>query len=71
MLCCFEDGFGGPWDVAAGQVIIEEAGGECRLVSGAPFQLMAGKGNVICGAGRVVEDIARVLAEVPAQPASG
>lgn len=25
----FEDGFGGPWDVAAGAVIIEEAGGVC------------------------------------------
>merc|ERR1712087_578987 len=26
----FEDGFGGPWDVAAGAVIVEEAGGVCR-----------------------------------------
>ena len=60
----FEEGFGGPWDVAAGRVIIEEAGGVCRMISGANFELLSGKGNIICGGRAVVEDLARVLAEV-------
>ena len=60
----FEDGFGGPWDVAAGHVLIEEAGGICAHHLGGPFQLMAGKGQVLCGNKAVVEDIARVLKSV-------
>lgn len=60
----FEDGFGGPWDVAAGYVAVMEAGGVCSAVSGAPFELLAGKGNVICGNAAVVADVARVLATV-------
>ena len=62
--CFFEDGFGGPWDVAAGKVVVAEAGGTCTLVSGAPFELLAGKGNVICGNAAIVADVARVLATV-------
>lgn len=57
----FEDGFGGPWDVAAGKVLVEEAGGVCAHHLGGPFVLMAGKGQVLCGNKAVVEDIARVL----------
>ena len=57
----FEDGFGGPWDVAAGKVLVEEAGGVCRHPLGDPFVLMAGKGRVLCGNQAVVDDIARVL----------
>ena len=57
----FEDGFGGPWDVAAGHVIVQEAGGVCRHHLGGPVVLMAGKGQVLCGNAEVVEDIARVL----------
>ena len=60
----FEDGFGGPWDVAAGHVLIEEAGGVCAHHLGGSFQLMAGKGQVLCGNKAVVEDIARVLKSV-------
>lgn len=59
----FEDGFGGPWDVAAGAVLVEEAGGVCRHHLGGPFVLMAGKGQVSCGNLAVVDDIARVLRE--------
>jgi len=57
----FEDGFGGPWDVAAGAVIVEEAGGVCRHHLGGPFVLMAGKGHVLCGTAELVDDISRVL----------
>jgi len=57
----FEDGFGGPWDVAAGAVIVQEAGGVCRHHLGGPFVLMAGKGHVLCGTAELVDDIARVL----------
>lgn len=57
----FEDGFGGPWDVAAGKVIVEEAGGVCRHHLGGPFVLQTGKGQVLCGNAHVVQDIARVL----------
>ena len=42
----FEEGFGGPWDVAAGRVIVEEAGGVCRSHLGHDFVLRAGKGEV-------------------------
>ena len=67
----FEDGFGGPWDVAAGAVLVEEAGGVCRHHLGGPFTLMAGKGQVLCGNAAVVDDIARVLrtAEPADEPA--
>ena len=57
----FEDGFGGPWDVCAGQVLVEEAGGVLAHHLGGPFVLMAGKGHVLCGNAAVVDDIARVL----------
>ncbi|MED6157108.1 vacuolar transporter chaperone [Stylosanthes scabra] len=36
---CFELGFGGPWDVAAGAVIIREAGGVVFDLSGADFDI--------------------------------
>jgi len=61
----YEEGFGGPWDVAAGKVIVEEAGGVCRMVTGEEFELRAGKGEVLCGNRDVVADIARVLKTVP------
>ncbi|CAI5464223.1 unnamed protein product [Closterium sp. Yama58-4] len=37
----YEIGFGGPWDVAAGSLIVEEAGGLCFDPSGGPFDVMA------------------------------
>lgn len=57
----YEDGFGGPWDVAAGKVIVEEAGGVLRHHLGGPFVLMGGKGQVLCGNAEVTKDIARIL----------
>ncbi|CAI5968283.1 unnamed protein product [Closterium sp. NIES-64] len=37
----YEIDFGGPWDVAAGSLIVEEAGGLCFDPSGGPFDVMA------------------------------
>uniref|UniRef100_A0A0A9CK49 inositol-phosphate phosphatase n=1 Tax=Arundo donax TaxID=35708 RepID=A0A0A9CK49_ARUDO len=37
---CYEIGFGGPWDVAAGAVILQEAGGLVFDPSGGEFDLM-------------------------------
>ncbi|KAL3910362.1 MAG: hypothetical protein SGPRY_009083 [Prymnesium sp.] len=62
------DGFGGPWDVAAGKIIVEEAGGVYRSHLGGPFVLKAGKGQVLAGNSAVVEDVARILRSV--EPAS-
>jgi len=67
----YEEGFGGPWDVAAGKVIVEEAGGVCATVTGGEFELRAGKGEVLCGNREVVADIARVLKAVPRPEALG
>lgn len=63
-----QDGFGGPWDVAAGKIIVEEAGGVYRSHLGGPFVLKAGKGQVLAGNSAVVEDVARILRSV--EPAS-
>ncbi|KAL6893484.1 hypothetical protein ACP4OV_007582 [Aristida adscensionis] len=38
---CYEIGFGGPWDVAAGAVILQESGGHVFDPSGREFDLMA------------------------------
>ncbi|TVU46301.1 hypothetical protein EJB05_05827 [Eragrostis curvula] len=38
---CYEIGFGGPWDVAAGAVILQEAGGLVFDPSGREFDLMS------------------------------
>jgi len=69
--CYFEDGFGGPWDVAAGKIIVEEAGGVCRSHLGEPFILKAGKGQVLCGNQAVVDDVARVLRSVEGSQSGG
>ena len=59
----FEDGFGGPW--AWRRSCAHRGGGWfCAHHLGGPFQLMAGKGQVLCGNKAVVEDIARVLKSV-------
>ena len=52
--------------MAAGKVIVEEAGGVFRSHLGGAFVLKAGKGQVLAGNLAVVEDIARVLNTVEA-----
>eukprot|EP00050_Salpingoeca_kvevrii_P010967 m.11737 g.11737 ORF g.11737 m.11737 type:complete len:284 (+) comp3176_c0_seq1:1113-1964(+) len=63
----FEDGYGGPWDVAAGYVLVTEAGGHvCDPLSGEAFKLEMGKGKVLCGSAALCADITRVLREADA-----
>mmetsp|Transcript_36162 Transcript_36162/g.46429 ORF Transcript_36162/g.46429 Transcript_36162/m.46429 type:complete len:319 (+) Transcript_36162:152-1108(+) len=57
----FEDGYGGPWDVAAGMVIVAEAGGVFQSTDGTSFVLEQGKGKIVCGNPEVVKSIAQVL----------
>ena len=37
----YEIGFGGPWDVAAASLIVEEAGGQVLDPAGGPFDIMS------------------------------
>lgn len=41
LICCMKSSFGGPWDVAAGAVIVKEAGGFVFDPSGTQFDLAA------------------------------
>ncbi len=43
--CYYEDGYGGPWDVAAGYVLATEAGGVVTHPEGDAFKLCLGKGK--------------------------
>ena len=43
----FEDGYGGPWDMAAGYVLVTEAGGMVCTPEGDPFVMKLGKGALI------------------------
>jgi len=46
----YEDGYGGPWDVAAGVIIVNEAGGCCCTPRGNGLEFRSlGKGKVLCG----------------------
>ncbi|KAL3811390.1 hypothetical protein ACHAXA_000469, partial [Cyclostephanos tholiformis] len=59
--CYYEHGYGGPWDVCAGIVLVKEAGGvvwDAR--DGTDLQMRFGKGSVCAGGKRVVEDVLRV-----------
>mmetsp|Transcript_4444 Transcript_4444/g.9608 ORF Transcript_4444/g.9608 Transcript_4444/m.9608 type:complete len:296 (+) Transcript_4444:112-999(+) len=60
--CYYEHGYGGPWDVCAGMVLVKEAGGvvwDAREV-GVDLQMRFGKGSVCAGGQKVVEDVLRV-----------
>ncbi|CAM9873562.1 unnamed protein product [Pylaiella littoralis] len=58
----YEDGYGGPWDVAAGFVIVREARGVVRGLRNDEFVLRPGKGQVVCGSERVVNEVCAALA---------
>ena len=51
-----------PWDVAAGSLLITEAGGLVSDFQGTPAYLF--KGNIVCGAPKVHEQLLRLVAEV-------
>merc|ERR1711862_206183 len=56
--CYYEHGYGGPWDVCAGTIIVREAGGVVyNAVDNTEFQMHYGKGSVCCGNKDVVKDV--------------
>ncbi|CAM9654638.1 unnamed protein product [Ectocarpus sp. 12 AP-2014] len=59
--CYYEDGYGGPWDVAAGLVIVREAKGVVRDLRNSEFVLRPGKGRVVCGSERIVNEVCAAL----------
>ena len=62
----WETGFGGPWDVAAGSLLVIEAGGVAvDAPSGAPFRLMPGKGNILLGNEAIVCAVTERLSKPP------
>ena len=69
----YEVGFGGPWDVAAASLIVQEAGGLVLDPSGSEFDVMARR--VLAGTPEVAYQLAQVLkqcktsAAEPAAPA--
>jgi inositol-phosphate phosphatase/L-galactose 1-phosphate phosphatase len=62
-LDCYYDegGFGGPWDIAAGLVLVREAGGTVRALGGGDFVFSMGQGNLVCGNARLVEEVVQAV----------
>lgn len=58
-----EDGYGGVWDVAAGKILVEEAGGVVMGLGGEAWELKIGKGRVVAGNRDVVMDVVRKVGE--------
>jgi myo-inositol-1(or 4)-monophosphatase len=46
-----------PWDIAAGALLVEEAGGVIRHVTGAPFSIL--RGDVIAAAPALAPELLR------------
>ena len=57
-----------PWDVAAGALIVEEAGGRVTTVDGQPFRSRAG--SVLATNRRIHELMQRVIVEFAERPRS-
>ena len=53
-----------PWDVAAGSLLIEEAGGRAGAIAGGPLDIVAG--SILASNGFVHDEMERLLAEVGA-----
>ena len=62
----YEIGFGGAWDVAAGALIVEEAGGVVRDPAGGAWALMGRR--VLAAAPGVAAAAVEVLAAAPCAP---
>mmetsp|Transcript_13733 Transcript_13733/g.28993 ORF Transcript_13733/g.28993 Transcript_13733/m.28993 type:complete len:296 (+) Transcript_13733:98-985(+) len=60
--CYYEHGYGGPWDVCAGIVLVREAGGVVwdARDNGKDLEMRFGKGSVCAGGKKVVEDVLKV-----------
>ena len=57
----YEDGYGGPWDVAAGAVIVAEAGGVNWTLEREALQLNIGEGQIICGNVNIVSEVLNII----------
>jgi myo-inositol-1(or 4)-monophosphatase len=53
------------WDVAAGSLLIAEAGGRIEDLAGGPLNLGPGLANVIATNGRIHDELVAVVREVP------
>lgn len=54
-------GYGGPWDVVAGLVLVKEAGGVYTKTCGSKFVLTYGKGDLVCGNRDMVNTLLKTL----------
>lgn len=52
-----------PWDYAAGQLIVTEAGGVCRTMDGAALPLDGRKHSIVCGSAENVETFLKIAKE--------
>ena len=50
------------WDVAAGALLITEAGGRCEDLDGGPLNLGVGVANVLGSNGRIHDELAHLVA---------
>ena len=50
-----------PWDYAAGMLIVQEAGGVCRTVDGAPLVPGPGKTSILAGGKQAAEELCKAL----------
>ena len=51
------------WDYAAGKLIVEEAGGVCCKLDGAPLPCDSSRPSVVAGGGQAVAELLRLAAE--------
>jgi len=51
-----------PWDFAAGQIIVEEAGGRASRLDGSPLMLFDNRHGVLISNGRVHDELASLIA---------
>lgn len=62
----YEVGFGGPWDVAAASLIVEEAGGDVSDPAGGSFSLMGRR--VLATNGKLAQQAAALIAPIELGP---
>ena len=53
------------WDYAAGLLLVEEAGGVCRTLEGAPMPLDASRPSIVAGGEAAVAEFLRLAAQTP------
>ena len=59
----YEIGLGGPWDLAAGALILEEAGGRVTDPVGSPLNIMSRR--ILGSNGRLHDDFVKILSDAP------